>query len=894
MTTRNLECLFKPESIALFGASRKTLSVGAVIAHNLQRGFGGPIMLVNPKYREINQTPVYTDIDSLPMVPDLAVIATPPESVAGIIAELGHRGTRAAIVITAGFGEGGELHGVELKHALLAANKPFHMRIVGPNCLGVLVPGSGLNASFTHVNASPGQLAFVTQSGAIVTSMLDWAQARGIGFGYMVSLGDMIDVDFGDMLDYLANDIHTHAILLYIEAINDARKFMSAARAAARMKPVIVVKAGRHAEGVRAAASHTGALAGSDAVYDTAFRRAGMLRVYSLEELFDAAEILATKCKPTGDRLAILTNGGGMGVLATDAVIDEGAQLAELAAETLADLDKVLPSTWSQSNPIDIIGDAPSSRYADALKVLSKDKAIDAILALNCPTALASSTDAAEVVIETAKENPHLPILTSWVGSEAVARARHLFSRHKIPSYDTPEQAVRAFMYMVNYARNQQTLMETPTSVPEDFSTDPERVQKIIHTAFADNRCWLTELEAMEVLGAYEIPVAKTLTAKTPDEAATLATQFSGAVALKIISPDISHKSDVGGVTLELAGPTEVLEAARTMQERILRNQPDARLAGFSVQAMVRRKDAFELIIGVTEDQQFGPTILFGHGGTTVEVVNDQALTLPPLNMRLAREVISRTRVFKLLQGYRGRPEANLDAVALTLIKIAQLIIDTPEVRELDINPLIADKYGVIALDARVRIEKAGGPATSRLAIRPYPRELEELIPLGDGRTLLLRPIRPEDEPSLREAFNKLTPEEIRLRFFAPIKVLNHVSGARFTQLDYDRDMGLILTQSGIPGKTEIFAVVRITADPDNQRAEFAIIVRHDMTALGLGFLLMRRIIEYARSRGIGEIYGDVLRENSSMLKLCEVLGFQHSLLPDEPTVTRVSLVLSQ
>lgn len=893
MTIRNLEFLFNPESIALIGASKKASSVGAVVAHNLfHGGFDGSIMPVNPRHRFIRGVRTYPDVASLPATPDLAVIATPPDTVPGIIAELAQRGTKTAVVITAGFGEAAEQHGKELQQAMLDAARPHTLRIVGPNCLGVLIPGIGLNASFAHINPRAGRLAFVTQSGAIVTSILDWAQARGIGFSHLVSLGDMADVDFADMLDYLANERETQAILLYIEAITNARRFMSAARAAARMKPVIVVKAGRHAEGARAAASHTGALAGTDAVYDAAFRRAGMLRVYSLEELFDAVETLAMGCNPRGERLAILTNGGGIGVLATDAVIDKGARLSELSPETMINLDKVLPPTWSHGNPVDIIGDAPGSRYADALDALSKDKAVDAILVLNCPTAVASSTDAAQAVIDIASEKPHLPLLSSWVGNGAAAEARQLFAQHQIPSYDTPEQAVRAFMHMVNYRRNQETLMETPPSVPEDFSTDTERAQQVIQRALAENRSWLTEPEAKEVLSVYGIPVTATYLATTPEEAASLAAQIGGSVVLKIVSPDISHKSDVGGVALDLAGPTTVHKMARTMRERILRAQPDVRLTGFSVQPMVRRPGAYEIIIGVIEDPQFGPTILFGQGGTAVEIVKDQALALPPLNMRLAHEAISHTRIFDLLQGYRGLPAANLDAIALTLIKIAQLVIDIPELKELDINPLLVDEYGVMALDARMKVGKAKGPATDRLAIRPYPKELEEHIPLGDGRTLLLRPIRPEDEPSLQAAFTRLTPEEVRLRFFIPMKTLSHVAAVRFTQIDYDREMGLILTETGIPGKTEIFGVVNIIADPDNERAEYAIIVRHDMTAMGLGIFLMKRIIEYARKRGIKEIYGDVLHANHQMLKLCNVLGFTESSIPDEPGLVRVTLKL--
>ncbi len=892
MSTRNLEYLLKPRSVALIGASQKPGSIGSVVAHNLfQGGFEGPIMPVNPKHRFIRGVWTYPDIGSLPETPDLAIIATPPDTIPGIIAELGQRGARAAVVISAGFAECRGDQGRQLQQAMLEAARPYTLRIVGPNCLGLLLPGLHLNASFAHRTPDPGRLAFVAQSGAIVTSIVDWAHSRGIGFSHLISLGDMADVDFSDLIDYLANEREARAILLYMESIRDARRFMSAARAASRVKPVIVVKAGRHPEGAQAAASHTGALAGTDAVFDAAFRRAGMLRVTSLQELFDAAETLAMGCHPQGERLAIMTNGGGIGVLAADAVVDAGGRLASLSDETLEALNRALPPTWSHRNPIDIIGDAGGERYAAALQAVANERSVDGILVLNCPTAVASSTEAAQSVIAHASALP-VPLLTSWVGEGAAAKARALFAQHHIPSYATPEQAVRAFMHMVNYQRNQETLIETPASIPEAFSTDPQKARAVIQQALAQGRDWLSEPESKEVLGAYGIPVVATRMAHTAEEAGALAAEMGGTVVLKVVSAEIIHKSDAGGVILDLSGEQAVRETAEAMQRRIAQAYPQARLSGFSVQPMIRRHGAHELIIGASEDPQFGPTLLFGQGGTAVEVLKDQALALPPLNMRLAHEVISRTRVYELLRGYRETPGANLDAIALTLIKVSQLVIDLPEIQEIDINPLLADEHGVVALDARMKIQPAEGSGTERLAIRPYPKELEELIPLGDGRTLLLRPILPEDEPSLQASFTKLTPEEVRFRFFIPMKTLSHVAAVRFTQLDYDREMGLILTEPGIPGKTEIFGVVNIIADPDNEHAEYAIIVRHDMTALGLGIFLMKRIIDYARNRGIKQLHGDVLRENRQMLKLCEVLGFTQARSADDPGLVQVTLTL--
>jgi acetyltransferase len=890
MSVRHLKRLFAPRSVALVGASAREGSIGAVLAANLlNSGFRGTIWPVNPKHKEIVGRRTFPDVADLPETPDLAVICTPPDVVPGIIDHLGGRGTRAAVVICAGFGEGGDSHGEQLRAAMRTAAKPHQLRIVGPNCLGVLVPAIGLNASFAHLFPERGGIAFVAQSGAIVTSVMDWAHGRGIGFSHLVSLGDMADVDFGDMLDFLASEGGTSAILLYVESITQARKFMSAARAAARMKPVIVVKAGRYAEGARAAASHTGALAGVDAVYDAAFRRAGMLRVLTLEELFDAVQTLALVRPPRGDRLAILTNGGGIGVLATDALIGWGGRLAELSPATLEALDALLPRTWSRANPVDIVGDAPASRYTDALPILRKDRGVDAVLVLNCPTAVTSSAQAARAVVGAIGSGWGPPVLTSWVGDGTAEQGRRIFSESRLPTYDTPEQAVRAFMYLVEYRRSQDLLMETPPSAPEDFAPDLGRARVPVERALATGNSWLTEPEAKQAISAFGIPVVTTRTAATPEEAAALAAELGGSVALKILSPDITHKAQFGGVALDLNGPQAVLDAATSMLERVRHARPEARLEGFSVQPMVRRPGAYELILGVTNDPQFGPVILVGQGGSATEVIKDQALGLPPLNMRLAAEMLSRTRIHRLLRGGEGRPAANLDAIALALVRISQLVIDIPELVDLDINPLLADQFGVLALDARLRVERPSAGGISRLAIRPYPKELEESVALGDGRTLLLRPILPEDEPALQESFSRLTPEEIRLRFFVPVKTLDHVTAARFTQIDYDREMALVLTEPGVAGRTPIYGVVRLIADPDNERAEYAIVVNHDMTGMGLGILLMRRILDYADSRGVREVYGDVLRENRTMLKLCEVLGFTQSRVPDEPEIVRVT-----
>ncbi len=897
MTIRNLDFMFNPSSVVLVGASQKPGSIGAVLARNLvSGGFKGDIFPVNSKYKTIEGLRAYPDLDSLPKTPDLAVIATPPDTVPQLIEKLGRRGTRSAVVISTGFREGDSKKGQQLCARMLDSARPHLLRIMGPNCLGIMVPGVGLNASFGHVQPLNGNIAFVAQSGAVQTSVLDWATSKGIGFSHFVSVGNMSDVDFGDMLDYLAADFSAQAILLYIENVTHARKFMSAARAAARMKPVVVVKAGRHSEGARAAASHTGALAGADEVYNAAFQRAGMLRVMDMQALFDAVETLAMSHPFPGDRLAILTNGGGIGVLATDVLIDKKGRLAELSPETIARLNSVLPDTWSHNNPVDIVGDAPPGRYIDALKALLEDKGVDALLVLNCPTAVASSTEAAWAVVDTLKESGSKAgsrgIFTSWLGIDSAREARKIFAENRIPTYETPAEAVRGFMQMVRYRRSQEMLMETPTNIPEVFKPETDKARGIVNKALSQGCIWLTETEAKAVLAAYKIPVVQTYEAATPEQAGEIAAKLDESVALKILSPDITHKSDVGGVALNLTSEEAVKKTAQVMKERIRERLPDATISGFTVQPMVHRPNAMELIVGVSDDIQFGPVILFGQGGTAVEVIQDKAIALPPLNMQLAREVMSRTRVCRLLEGYRGKPAADLDSIALTLIKVSQLISDIADIAELDINPLLADEQGVVALDARIKVVKSHLPAAQRLAICPYPKELEETLKLSDGQTLLLRPIRPEDEPAFQALFSRLSMDEIRMRFLHAMKILSHNMAARLTQIDYDREMALVLCEQTTQKEPELHGVVRIAADPDNARAEFAILIRRDMTGMGLGPMLMRRIVDYAKKRGIGEIFGEVLAENRSMLRICEAFGFKTRRDPEEPGVMIVSLAL--
>ena len=876
MSVRNLESLFRPSSVAVIGASDTPGSVGTVVFRNMLRaGFSGIVTPVNPRHTAVQGVRAYPTVSEAPDPPDLAVICTPPATVPGLIRELGEAGSRAAVVLTAGLAAQEGPSGATLQEEMLEAARPHRLRILGPNCVGIMVPGIGLNGSFAHLDVLPGSLAFLSQSGGLCTAVLDWANAGGIGFSHFVSLGDSADVDVGDVLDYLGGEPETTAILLYLESIDEARKFMSAARAAARNKPVLVIKSGREPEGARAAASHTGALAGADEVYDAALSRTGMLRVFEIDELFDAVETLARAKPLLGDRLAVLTNGGGPGVMAADALSAKGGRLAELTEETIDKLDAVLPTTWSRGNPVDIIGDAPGERYAGAMQALLDDPGVDAILVLHTPTALASGADAARAIIAAVQEHgARRNVLTSWLGRETAAKGREILRAAGIPTYGTPEHAVRAFMHMVRYRRNQELLMETPPSLLEDFAAGSGEAMEVIRLALEEGRAMLTEPEAKTVLAAYGIPIVETRIATNPSEAAEVAAELGFPVALKLLSPDVTHKSDVGGVALDLESAYAVSGAAHTMLERLSAHRPEARVDGFTVQRMARRPRSHELIVGTATDPVFGPVILFGQGGTAVELVQDRAVALPPLNATLARELVSRTRISKLLEGYRDRPPADMEAILETLIKLSQLTIDLPEVAEIDVNPLLADEEGVLALDARIRVEPASEDGAGRLAIRPYPKELEETVTLRGGSTVLMRPIRPEDEPAHRDLFRAFSNEDMRFRFFGLVRELPHSQMARYTQIDYDREMAFIATDPEESTDTKTLGVVRVVADPDNTEAEFAIIVRSDMKRQGLGHALMEKVIDYCRDRGTEAIVGQVLLDNHRMLKLAETLGF--------------------
>ncbi|MEP9354455.1 bifunctional acetate--CoA ligase family protein/GNAT family N-acetyltransferase [Xanthobacter sp. KR7-65] len=889
MTTRNLDALFHPRAIALVGASNRPGTIGALVARNLfDAGFDGPILSVNPKERAIRSSLNYASVADLPIPVDLAVIAAPPEQVPGVIGHLGERGCRAAVVLPNGYGPGEQMEAPEQRQAMLDAARPHLLRIVGPNGLGFISTRARVNASLAHLMPAKGDVAFISQSDTMTAAVLDWAHARGFGFSHVAALGEKADVDFGDMLDYLALDNTTRAILLYVENVTDARKFMSAGRIAARAKPVIVIKAGRSAAGARAAMSHTGVLAGSDLVYDAAFRRAGMLRVHEMRELFEAVTTLSSGIRLAGERLAILTNGGGAGVVAVDALEVGAGQLGTLQPATLEALDKLLPRTWSRGNPVDVQGDADGARYGTALKALLADKGSDAVLVLHAPNALSDSGAAADGVMAVLETRPRAPVLTCWLGETAAAGARRRFAARRIPTYDTPDEAVRAFGHLVSYQRNQTLLMETPPARTFD-EPDREVGRRLVEGVLREGRSALTEVEAKAVLAAYDIPVVDTRIAASPEEAGRLAAAIGCPVVVKVLSHDLTHKSDVGGVRLDLRNPAAVEEACRAIVASVAEKAPGARIEGFTVQAMIRRPNAQELIAGIGYDRTFGPVVLFGQGGTAVEVIGDRAVALPPLNGALAREMIERTRVSRLLAGYRDHPPADMDAVAGTLVKVAELLADLPQIAELDINPLLADENGVIALDARIVVHEARVEGTGRFAIKPYPSTLVSDLHLTDGSVVLLRPIRPEDEPGLVDVVHRSDPQDVRMRFLGSVKDFPHLMAARLSQIDYDREMAFVAQEAN----GDIAGVVRIIADPDNEEAEYAIMVRSDMKGKGLGFQLMSEILAYARKRGLRIVFGDVMRENGPMLRLAEDLGFKATPGSEDPSVMRVVIDLA-
>ena len=897
MSTYRLKNLLAPRSVALIGASPRQGSVGRAILNNIGKAnFKGEFGLVNPHYPEIDGIKTVGSLARLSFVPELVVLTAPAKSIAGLIDEAGHRGTAGAVIVSAGLGHGPGSLAEEAEHAA----QKYGMRLIGPNCLGIMMPCANLNASFSAHMPDKGNLALISQSGAIAAGMVDWAAPRAVGFSGIVSIGDQLDVDIADLLDYFAMDQKTQAILLYIEAIKDARKFMSAARAAARIKPVVVVKSGRMAQGAKAAATHTGALAGSDAVYDAAFQRAGALRVSDLRELFDCAETLGRLKSRPGKRLAILTNGGGIGVLAVDRLAELGGIPAAMTPAMREKLDAVLPPTWSGSNPVDIIGDADPARYAAALEVLLADPGNDAILVMNVQTAIAPADEIAAVVTDIVRKyrapqrmSPK-PVLAAWIGADQ--KISDLLSGAGIPNYPTEDDAVRGFMHLVRHRELVETLAQVPPAMPSSFAPDTEAARRVVVDALADDRQWLDPIEIKLLFDAYDIPMVPTYAAADAEQAVAQAAAIfaqGSTVVLKIMSRDITHKSDVGGVVLNLTSAEAVRSATSEILARAKAMRPEARISGVMVQAMVLRPKARELILGLADDPTFGTVIVFGRGGTAVEIINDKALALPPLDLQLARSLIERTRVSRLLRAYRDVPAVKEDAVAMVLVKLSQMAADIPEIRGLDINPLLADQSGVLAVDARValgRVErKFRGSGPANFAVRPYPSQWQRHLEVKDGWRVFVRPIRPEDEPQIHEFLRHVSSHDLRLRFFAPMKEFSHEFIARLTQLDYARAMAFVAFDEA---SNELLGVVRIHSDSIYESGEYAILLRSDLKGRGLGWALMQMIIEYARSEGLKAISGDVLTENTVMLAMCRSLGFEVKSDPTEHDICNVRLAL--
>ena len=887
MTIRNLDTLFHPSSVVFIGASPRPGSVGYWTARNLLgAGFAGDIYFVNPRHSEVDGHPCFKSISELPVKPDLGVIATPAATVPSIIAELGAHGARAAVCITGGLS-------VDLKQRMLDAAKPYCLRVLGPNCIGLQIPGIGLNASFAHRHAPAGDIAFVSQSGALVTAVVDWAAERGIGFSHVISNGDMTDVDFGDILDYLAGDTRSRAILIYMEALTNAAKFMSAVRRASRAKPVILVKSGRTEMAAKAAMSHTGALAGADDVYDAAFKRSGVLRVDDLEQLFEAAEILSVSPKLNGERLAILTNGGGAGVLAADRLAELGGTPAILGKATRAALDEVLPSTWSGANPIDIIGDADAARYRRALQVIADSDDCDAILAIYCPTALASGTEIAQSVIDLAiAPNTSKPILTNWLGDPAAREPRDMFTRNDIPTFETPGSAVRAFMHLVHRRRARDELMQIPPELPAAEEIDKASAAAVLDAALNAGRTILSADEAKTILASYGIPVVMaTVVSDVSQIKSTAQTLLKShtALALKIRSDDISHKSDAGGVVLDLKSAADVEQSANDMLRRVAIGHPNAEITGFSLEPMVERANGIELLVGMSVDRTFGPTITFGAGGVSVEVVKDTSISLLPIDARLAHELIEQTNVARLLHGYRHRPAADFAALYKTLVAVSTIAIEHPAIRELDINPLVVDETGAVALDARIRIADPVREPRHPLSIRPYPKQWERDCKVDGPGKIRIRPIVPQDELLYERFGEQTTREDVRLRLFSTPKTLSHAFMARMTQIDYAREMAFVAIKEN---SGELLGIVRMIADPDYQRAEYAIITRSNVHGKGLGWQLMQHLIDYAKAEGLAELFGSVLSVNTTMLKMCRELGFDSEAVPGDASVRHVSLKL--
>jgi len=872
MSIDNMDKIFQPESIAVVGASERKGSVGAALMHNLiERGFPGGIYPINPQHKKLWKLPACPSIKDLKTPVDLAVIATPIASTPQIIKECADAGVGGAVIISAGGKEIGE-QGKNLEAAILKEAERSGLRIVGPNCIGIVNSRAKLNASFASQMPISGKMAFLSQSGAICSSILDLSINENIGFSYFVSLGSMLDVDFGDMIDYLGGQPEVSSIVMYVESLTRFRNFMSAARAVSRVKPIIALKAGRSAAGALAAASHTGALAGEDSVYDAALKRAGVLRVKTFEELFDCAELVAKQPKPRGPGLVIITNAGGPGVMAADTLSEYGYEPVTLSADTLKKLDKILPPYWSKRNPIDMLGEATPELYRKVVEICLRAVEVNGILILSAPQALTDTAEAAAALVNLIRDTP-IPVITSWIGGAEMQKGRDIFNRAGIPTFDTPERAVRAFIDIYRYSKNIEMLQEIPSRFPSELKFDRQKAQELIRAGLDTQNRLLTEREAKELLSAYGIPVDHMESAVNREEAVNKAAAMGFPVVLKINSRDISHKSDAKGVLLDLKNENEVRDAF----DRIIKNaqayNPKARIDGVTIQPMRKRPD-YELILGAKQDRDFGPVILFGMGGILTEVLKDRAIALPPLNRLLAKRLLEETKVYQLLQGYRDIPPANIQLLEEILIRLAQLVTDFSEIEELDINPLFINEKNACAIDARVLLKSSDKPAPHHLVISPYPDQFEEHSRTSVGLDIFVRPIRPEDAPLLVGLFESLSPRSVYLRFFSPMKQLPHSMLGLFTQIDYDRHIALVALSES-KSKEEMLGVARVILERNLKEAEFSVVVGDPWQGKGIGAALLQRCLSIASDQGLERVTGVVLAENTQMLALGKKMGFK-------------------
>ncbi len=886
MSAHYLDRLFSPASIAVFGASERPDAVGGRVFDNLRTGgFTGPIHAINPKYERLFDQPCYASLAQVHDAVDLAVIATPATTVPDIVHACGKRGVQAAIVISAGFGDGGG-QGVALEDAMLEAARQYRLHLLGPNCLGLMRPKTGMNATFSKNTARPGQLALVSQSGALCTAILDWAVARDIGFSAIVSLGNAADIDFGDVLDYLAQDPETSSILLYVEGVRAARGFLSGLRVAARMKPVIVIKAGRHREGVRAALTHSGALVGADDVFDAALQRAGAVRARTIEQLFAAAQLLATRNRVAGNRLAIVTNGGGLGVMATDRAVDLGVVLASLSPEARTRLDQCLPPQWSHANPIDLLGDAPPQRYRDAVAACLDDPGVDGVLAMLSPQAMTDATGCAQATVD-AQDAHRKPVLACWMGAAQVAAANRLFAQHHLPAFASPESSVEAFADLACYYRNQQLLLQVPGPLGRHSDPDVEGARLIVENVLAEKRTTLSTAESKALLHAFAIPVTQSVECHSANEALVAAESVGFPVAMKIDSPDISHKSEVGGVRLNLGSAHAVRGAYNELIEAVHGKHPEARIAGVTIEPMYKPAHGRELLIGANRDPVLGMAIVFGAGGVQVDVLRDRAVALPPLNRFLAESMIAQTQVAHLLGAFRDMPAVNMDDLVQVLRRVSEMVCELPEIRSLDINPIVASESGVMALDARIVVERPS-PSLERyshLAIHPYPNHLVTVWQLADGTNLKIRPMRPEDALIEQSFVRDLSAESRHFRFMHGLNELTQEMLVRFTQLDYNRELALIAVLERDDGHETELGVARYVTNPDGQSCEFALVVADHWQHKGIGSRLMTELIEAARQRGLRAMSGEILAGNRNMLELAGALGFSVHASADDPGI---------